>query len=275
MTTVGITMVRDEEDIIGATVRNMLRQVDAVIVADNLSTDGTGEVLADLLREFGPDRLTVVLDDDPAYHQSEKMTALAARARDLYGADWIVPFDADEWWYSPFGPRLADVLEDLAEQWLVAPATLFDHVAAGTDPPNPDPTKRIRWRRADPAPLPKVACRWRDDLTILPGNHGASYVGGPTIWDRVLVVRHFPYRSVDQFVRKVRNGSAAYRARGDDVPENLGTHWREWGRMLDERGEEALADIFRKWYWRVDPARRVTIDGEKQGPLILDPVGDL
>lgn len=268
---IGITMVRDEADIIGATVRHMLDEVDTVIVADNLSTDMTTEVLAGIQREHGDDRVCLVGDPVPAYEQSRKMTDLAHLAH-LHGADWIVPFDADEWWYSPFG-RIADVLDDLAEQWLVVPATLYDHVATGLDPNVSDPTMRIGWRRLDPAPLPKVACRWREDLVIDQGNHGATYTGGATIWPPgLLVVRHFPYRSVDQLVRKVRNGAAAYAAAGDRVPADAGAHWRQWGEILEHDGPDAIGDLFRKWYWRGDPQRAITIEGEQQPPLIFDPV---
>ena len=49
MTVVAVTMVRDEEDVIRSTVAHMLDEVDAVIVADNLSTDRTREILDDLL----------------------------------------------------------------------------------------------------------------------------------------------------------------------------------------------------------------------------------
>lgn len=267
MATFAITMVRDEADIIASTVEHMLGQVDAVIVADNMSTDATRSILAELAA--ADSRLTVVEDLDPAYEQSRKMTALAARAHDM-GANWIVPFDADEWWYSPFG-RIGDQLDHVAGQWLVVPAALYDHVATGRDEQIDDPVRRIGWRRMQPAPLPKVACRWREDLVIEQGNHGARYSGGATTFDRLLVVRHFPYRSVEQFVRKVRNGAAAYRAAGE-VPANVGTHWRQWGEILDTHGEDAVADIFRRWYWRAEPESSVSIDGELQPPLIFDPV---
>ena len=90
MTTVAVCMARDEADVIGSTVAHMLAQVDAVIVADNLSTDRTREIL-DQLAGGSSGRLVVVEDPDPAYRQSEKMTALALRARLDFGAkaiDW-------------------------------------------------------------------------------------------------------------------------------------------------------------------------------------------
>lgn len=272
MTTVAVCMARDEADVIGSTVAHMLAEVDAVIVADNLSTDGTRDLLEDLARAAGHDRLRVVPDPEPAYRQSEKMTALALRARLEFGADWIVPFDADEVWYSPFG-KIRDVLADVAPQWLITPAPLFDHVATAEDDAlELDPVRRLGFRRRDRNPLPKVAARWRDDLVIEQGNHGANYSGRGTVFDELLVVRHFPYRSIEQIVRKVRNGAAAYAAGGTSIPEHFGAHWRQWGAILEQQGEEAIAELFRTWYWRDDPrGPLITPDGERQPSLIFDP----
>jgi hypothetical protein len=74
MTVVGVSMVRDEADIIEATVRHMLANVDHVLVADNGSVDETRGILRALAAEH-PGRLVVVDDDEPAYMQSDKMTA--------------------------------------------------------------------------------------------------------------------------------------------------------------------------------------------------------
>ena len=269
MTVVAVTMVRDEADVIASTVRRMLTQVDAVIVADNLSTDETRPILEALADEH-PEVL-IVDDDDPAYRQSEKMSNLASLAHGVFGATWIVPFDADEVWYSPFADRISDALADVPDRYFVVPATLFDHVATALDPDEADPISRIGWRRRDPAPLPKVAARYRPDLVIQQGNHGAHYDAfAAASFDPVLVIRHFPYRSVEQFLRKVRNGSAAYRAAGSFDP-SIGAHWRQWGDLLDSSGEDAVAEIFRKWYWRRDPADSTTIERERQPPLLFDP----
>jgi glycosyltransferase involved in cell wall biosynthesis len=271
MTVVAVAMVRDEADVIGSTVRHMLDEVDAVVVADNLSVDATREVLEELRAEHRA-RLVVVDDDDPAYVQSRKMTALAHRAAEEFGATWIVPFDADEWWYTPHADRLADVLEPVPARWHLVPAELYDHVSTGLDPDEEDPVRRIGWRRRSPAPLPKVAVRYRPDLVIEQGNHGAHYEEfTPAPFDPVLVVRHYPYRSLEQFVRKVRNGSAAYRAAGDRQAPDHGAHWRQWGDLLDQHGPEALEEIFRRWYWRADPGKPVTIEGERQPALLYDP----
>lgn len=254
MATIAIAMVRDEADIIRPVVEHMLSQVDDVIVADNGSTDGTRDIL---------EGLSVHVIDDPerAYYQSIKMTRLAHEAAAL-GADWVLPFDADEIWYSPFG-RIADVLADLAPQWLAAEATMYDHVPTGADPAEDDPVRRIRWRRKAAGALPKVACRSRSDLEIAQGNHSAIYNGGTTSMPGQLVIRHFPYRSAEQFVRKARNGAEAYAA-AVGLSADAGLHWRRYGDILRAHGEEALADVFRQWVWVRFP--------ELDESLMLDPV---
>lgn len=238
MTVIGISLVKNNVDIIGVGIEHMLTQVDHVIVLDNQSSDGARELLAKY-------PITVIDDTEPGYYQSRKMTALAKVARNM-GAEWVVPFDSDEIWYSPFG-TIKEVLDDLRPQWLVATADLYDHVTSSSDNfEELNPVKRIGWRRSYKGALPKVACRWREDLVIEQGNHSAGYHGGTTRQNGLLVVRHYPYRSTEQFIRKVRDGVAAYAA--TDLPESSGAHWKDYGRILDSMGETGIEQIYNTWF---------------------------
>ncbi len=218
-------MVRDEADIIGTVVRHLLTQgVDRVLVADNLSTDGTHEILAELA-ETQP--VTVLMDRLPAYYQAEKMTLLA-RAAARAGAGWVIPFDADEVWLAPSG-TLA--------QWLgtcdaaVVQVPMFNHVPTPTDDTTePDPVRRLRWRKTQPNALHKVAFRAHRRARLAYGNHGVTRRGRRT---GGLEIRHFPYRSEEQFVRKLRQGSDALNA--TDLTEKMGVAWRGLGARDDER----------------------------------------
>lgn len=252
MSTAAVSMVKDEADVLPATLEAMAAEVDFLVVADNGSTDGTRELLEQLQSSMP----LVVLDDpEVGYFQSAKMSHLAGVAAAL-GAEWVVPFDADERWYSPFGP-IADVLAAHPGA-AIAPAELFDHVPTAADE-GPTPLEAMIWRRREAAPLPKVACRPTAAVRIHQGNHGADY--GSTIGG-LLVVRHFPYRSPEQFLRKVRNGAAAYAA--TDLPETDGAHWRQYGAILDKRGPEVLLEeVFRRYFWSEDP--------EADETLIRDP----
>lgn len=252
MTVIAVSMVKDEADIVRETVGRMASQVDHVIVADNGSTDGTREILEELGVE-------VVDDPDPAYYQSQKMTHLAGLAREQ-GARWVVPFDADEI-HLPFqyGASIAEVLSGLPDHILMSEAPLLDHVATAQDEPDEPPVQRMRWRRTEQAPLRKIAVRAGERLTIHQGNHSATFEGiqHPAVVTDVLQVRHFPYRSPEQMIRKARNGAAAYAA--TNLPFNVGQHWREYG----ARSDEEIEAIFREWFWSADP----NADG-----LVYDPV---
>lgn len=211
-------MVKDESDIIRQTIEHMLKQVDHIIVADNMSRDGTSEILKSLSVE-------VFTDSQVGYYQGPKITAMAQYVGEYYGADFICPFDADEVWRAS-EPRqtVKEVLEHLRPKTMTAEAQWLTH--------NPNGTTTIER-------LPKVACRYHPNLVIDQGNHFAHY--GKPVEKAVglLKVDHYPWRSPEQALRKIRNGIAAYRA-APDLPEKYGTHWKELARVLETEGEEAV-----------------------------------
>jgi len=101
-----------QENTIAHTVQHLARQgIDAFLIADNGSTDGTADVLRSLAKEHCVHVLTDSLQD---YLQGTKMTILAELAR-RQGADWIVPFDADELWFAGEG-TVADFLRSSLSQ---------------------------------------------------------------------------------------------------------------------------------------------------------------
>lgn len=243
MSTWGIATVKDEVDVIAGTLRHMADEVDELLVLDNGSIDGTREVLADLKADLP---LTIVDDPELGYWQSTRMSRLAATAAER-GAEWIVPFDADELWVAPWG-RIADVVEVVTQP--VVTAVLLNHFSTAIDPDDPDPFRRMVWRQAQSSSLPKVAFRWESGAVIHQGNHGVTLPDGRGSVPG-LEIRHFPYRSAEQMVRKARNGADAYRA--TDLPPTEGAHWRAYGDILDRLGEEGLADVYREHFWYLSP----------------------
>lgn len=244
MTVAAVSMVKDELDVIVGSILHMVDEVDFLIVADNGSTDGTREALAELADDLP---LDVIDDPDPAYYQSVKMSRLGELAYSR-GARWVVPFDADELWFSR-GDRMSVILRDRKED--VVRAELYNHFPSGVDPEGADPFRTIIWRQKEPAPLPKVAIRWREGTIIDQGNHSATMHGRDMRIGNGLEVRHFPYRSAEQFIRKARNGAAAYAA--TDLPPEVGAHWRGYGQIYDRYGEEACGDVFRQHFWHLSP----------------------
>jgi hypothetical protein len=116
-----------------------------------------------------------------------------------------------------------------------------------------------------------VAVRAVEGVQIHQGNHSAAFPNNPhpKSVTTLTEVRHFPYRSVEQFVSKVRNGAAAYAA--SDLPDSAGAHWRQYGKILDERGEEGIAEIFHTWFYRENPRAEYVVGSEVQPGLVYDP----
>lgn len=182
----GVSTVRNEVDIIGDTLRHLfLEGVDRIYIADGRSDDGTRERYKAVDHEF-PDRL-VVFDDDKPYHYQpfwvDKLAGIAASD----GAEWIVPFDADEFWYATDRRSLSEALHEVpavSKLWV----TMYQH--HGWD-----------YREILPKPLPKVAYRWEPEARISNGNHDVT-VSGATLGG-VLELREIQYRSFEHFCRKI------------------------------------------------------------------------
>jgi glycosyltransferase involved in cell wall biosynthesis len=237
--------------VIEYTVRHLLAQVDHIIIRDNISKDGTRQIIEGLKS----DRITLQHDGVIAYIQSKKTTAMAKEAHEM-GFTWVLPCDADEIWYAPEGRRIGDFLDGIAPDVRMASAQLFNHLPSAEDSDDPNPFKRIGWRQRQHAPLGKICARTGIDLVIHQGNHGA-YVDGSGLTVGGLVVRHFSWRSEEQYLRKIRNGAAAYAATNMD--ETIGAHWR----MFDGAEDEAIRAHFRQWFFSSSP--------RSDNTLIFDP----
>lgn len=258
-----VSMVKDESDIIEYTIRHLFASgVDQVIVADNLSTDTTPDILARLSLEYG-DQLMLLEDDEPAYIQAQKMTKLYDIAVHG-GADFVIPFDADELWCSPRGNLALDLLSVPGEcDGVVVP--MFNHFPTYADPfaeKVPNPFERLCYRHRPENQLPKVIVRSANGVFIHQGNHSFSVENRvPFVHAlRGLHIRHFPYRSEQQFTRKAFNGAEAYKL--TDLPADQGAHWRMYGQLYDRAGEAGLREHFRKWFF---------FGPERMSEMFLDP----
>jgi len=224
---VGVSMMHNEEDVAPYVVRHMLDECDAVIVGDHRSTDRTREILAGI----GGRRLTV-LSISGSFRQAPIINRIASR----YGrVEWIVPFDADEWWTSPHG-RIADVLRGSGEQAATAVAwDLIPH--PDDDEADPNPFTRIRRRTFVPG-WEKVAFRPGVGRSLVTGSHRLRR--GPVGARGLLEIAHVPYRSFDQMARKVRHGKMALEEARE--PFRRGGHWRTLGGKTDAELEVFWAD---------------------------------
>lgn len=250
MSVAAVMLVKDEADIIETTVRHLLASgVDEVIVGENLSTDGTVEILEALAVETGT--VVVYSDAEVGYYQDRKTTELAQLAL-LRGHRWVIPCDADEIWHPNDLRPLGDFLAGVGPDVMLVEALVYNHLATDADDPDEtNPVRRLRWRQRNHG-MKKVACRLRPDLRIHMGNHDAS-TDGSAVRAGGLSVRHFSWRSADQYVRKIRNGAAAYAA--TNLDQRYGVGWR----MMEGKTDAELVAHFMEWFFIRDPGSDPTL----------------
>lgn len=235
-----VSMFHNEEDVAEHVVRHMLDECDLVVVADNNSTDRSRE----LLESIGGPRLFIYDEPSFAYFQAETMMKMVNAAVGA-GADWIVPFDFDEWWYAE-GGRIGDVLLSMPPDVDLTMTQVWDMIPQPTDGDDPDPFRRIvstrpgsLWSRPDTR---KVAFRPGPDRVLMQGNHGL--VGRERPLPGPLRIRHYPFRSFEQALAKLRHGRLAVLAA--EQPATSGGHWQEWGAYSD-------AELLAWWQQWTDP----------------------
>jgi glycosyltransferase involved in cell wall biosynthesis len=248
-------MVKNELDIIEETLRHLADQdIDEILVADNGSSDGTLERLRELTQELP---LHVALDEEPRYFQAAKMTALAQVAGRA-GASWVVPFDADEFWFAN-ERSLGQFLRESDAG--VVTARLF----------NVFPQEDGDAWRLDPVPgdLPKVAFRPHRLARLAVGNHWITHPGRP---GSGLYIAHYPWRSAKQLRLKTHQGAQALTARQRE--DGIGWHWTAAATAADAWLDDAWSAIehgqrFDQLHWTpsgqplwdVDPRRHSTWTG--------------
>jgi glycosyltransferase involved in cell wall biosynthesis len=223
-----VATVKNEQDVIGSVVHHLFAEgVDRMIVADNMSTDRTREILESLATRFP---LQIIDDTEPAYWQAEKMTQLARLAGES-GADWIIPFDADELWISSTGSLRSLLAESNAE---VVEGDWYHHYAPPVPLRNPFASMARRERLPDQG-LRKVAFRYRPGVRIGTGNHDAASPGMRSVHDPRLEVHHYRYRSFTHMRMKTRQGRAAIMLTNPADDNLVCGHWRHFGSFSTAR----------------------------------------
>lgn len=221
-----VSTVRNEVDIIGLTLRHLLAEgVDRILLADGMSTDGTREIIYEVARAY-PDIITIYNDQEPFHYQPMWINRLADIAG-AEGTDWILPFDADEFWYATEGNTIADALNALDPSILRLQVRAFQHR-------DPD------YREAVYRSMGKVAYRWESGACIANGNHAVYLPSGGQSLVGILDLREWQFRSLEHMAEKCQARVATI---NPELPYTEGTHQRilaamspvelaaEWDRM--------------------------------------------
>lgn len=240
-------MVRNEADIIRT---NLLHHfslgIEHFLIVDNGSSDGTDAILQEMA---GSGRLSWTRYSGP-YRQAAVMTELAREAF-LRGADWVIPIDADELWWTSEG-SLTNALIGLDSAGVEVDVINFiqkrEQVEASRDA-----LLTMTRRVATPVgPLSRVAelveaneiafvemcypSKWisRASLAIdiARGNHLVRGVEGELAKVATICCLHAPLRS--RSILESKADDFGQRFRQLNAGQQLGWHVQRWARLREE-----------------------------------------
>ena len=215
---VGVSAVKNEADIIEANVRHNLRYLDRMIVLDHDSCDATPRILQSLVDEGLPLTISRLGTPDPSFKQAQFTTALARGAFEKCAADYVMPFDADEFIRAPSRDALEAALNDTKTDVTNMRWQTYVPSAHGE---RGHPLRSLRWRvETAKDPLCKAILSRRvleRDWRIGRGNHVVfEQVGDKLSWTagealQGVTLAHLPLRSPEQLAAKVLVGWLARR----------------------------------------------------------------
>jgi len=202
---------RDEADIVDSQISFHLNAgVDFVVATDHRSEDGTVDVLESYARSG---HLHLLREGGDQMQEGDWATRMSRLAAAEFGADWVIPSDADEFWW-PRGGSLKEVLASVPSRYGIVRALLRQFV------PRPDDdaffAERMTVRVSGSAPINDPNSLFRPNLkSIHRGDPGVTLsAGAHTLLDSSLVplrgwypveFLHFPIRSFEQCNRKYAN----------------------------------------------------------------------
>ncbi|MFW0110153.1 glycosyltransferase family 2 protein [Rothia sp. P13129] len=227
-----VSVVKNEIDVLPLVIDHFLAQgIDKLLIADNLSSDGTWEYLQE--KAANDPRILISRDTVIEHTQSEKMTWLSHIAWQR-GARWIIPFDADEFWYAP-STTLKSFLKNTDSSVIYA---RFHHTVPVIDSPQDLKNTELIMDTANSFPG-KVAFKTHPLAIIWPGNHNVARLGKQSC---DLDIIHVQYRGVQQIARKVRQGTESSKLTGEDLSW-FAPHWEAGSKLSDEQIQQVWENI--------------------------------
>jgi Methyltransferase domain len=210
---------------------------------EHLLTQGVDEILIEMpfpilesdVPEIDDPRVKWLIEAELFHDQPRIIKSLGDQSE----ADWIIPFDADEFVYAPDPMEtIRDVLEAIPPEFTSITMPSYKH-------------RNWWWREVGPPSMPKVAYRYTSDVSVGPGNHTLTGLPPDAIRvDNALMIREIQYRSFEHFTRKVEERSRT-------IDPSFGP---EMGHHIRQHAGKSQVELEAAW----DEMNRV--------PIVWDPI---
>jgi len=232
-------LVRDEEDILKENIDYHLSQgIDFIIATDNCSVDSTKEILKEYEQKGV---LHYIYEKEDNYNQHQWVTKMARLAYSKYKADWVINNDADEFWWTDKYSNLKEAFESITDKYNIIEAKRTNFIPYENMDSNKEFYENMIYREyislnpiGKPLP-PKQAHIATSDIIIHQGNHSVAGLQEKQIIKDLIEIFHFPIRSKDQLINKIKKGGAAYE-RNSELSKNIGNTWRNLYSQLQNDG---------------------------------------
>lgn len=230
MKLVAVVSMRNEVDIIESWARYYARMVDHIIITDNKSIDGSGELVQKLIDEGLP--ISLETDNRLGHFQAERMQKMMHQALSEFQADWVLLLDSDEFIIPSAGKSLYDIFSEVKnDQPLNLPWKTY--IPTESDPEELNVLKRIAHRlekEVDQYYKVMIPARIGEDpnTIIMRGNHcvrmGQKMMNAQVAPSGTFLA-HFPIRSMGQITTKIMVGWLTTVIKPDYVKKE-GFHWK-------------------------------------------------
>lgn len=279
MRIIATCMAANESDIVEAFVRHNLGLLDGLVVLDHRSSDRTPDILRALAQEGLP--LVALRDNERAFRQGERQTAMARRYLAELDADFCFILDADELVKAQSRRALEEGLAALPAGHCGAVA-MQNYVAVAGAPQDPNPVRRIPRRLVNEGKVVHKVVVRREfalaaDQHISLGNHAVVRVHAgraePLPHARVpgVLLAHFPVRSPQQIAKKALLGWLSHRLAVGNAGADTMNHWRHLFEELAAGRVEIDDGLVRRahaWYLRhTADAADISLDELIEDPL--------
>jgi len=247
--------------------------VDFIVAFDSGSTDGSRNILDEYARSGALSWMSQPRKNIDGF---DPFSELARIAHDRFEADWIILADADEF-LCITGESLHSILQE-AKRDEISVLSIPRFNMTGTPPaPGQNALEVLNLRIDQPLALsrqerlsgdikiPQIFAPIRPKTIVLAsrfveygaGAHTATTSSGRTAERAELRMLHYPFRSYEEFERKVEN-ITVWMAANTHLPPSWGWHWRRYIRL---REEGRLKQEFDGQFVSLERARQLIEEG--------------